>query len=426
LQTGMLLPILTNSQTRTLMPDDRLTKEEMENITGGINEQDLLINKKAKLFIIDFWDISCISCIASFPKMDSLQKTFNDQIQVILVNRQTEDATERFFKKRNKIIKPALPFITGDTIMNRYFPHVGEPYHVWIDSNGEVKLISYGHVTNIKSIDNYLTKGLLPGNAITAPAYVKSLFDEKWDKAMAYFSYLSRCIDNGMLHLRPEKKDAMIVADGCPSALTLYQIAYNERNQPYYRFNRAGRTILEAKNPEKYTEPESMDNYYEWVAEYGYNYHLYLPTEREAEKYKIMREDLARYFDLEAKIEKRRVKSFILKRKGRKTMLKSKGGSPKDNMVLSDKYISQPDSIRVYHNKSYEGFSRQMAYMLEKKWKQPFVDSTNYNGNIDIEISSATLDSMDMDSLNTELEKYGLVLIEKSVLMDVLVVRERE
>src|SRR5688572_14010525 len=97
LQTGMLLPILTNSQTRTLMPGDWLTKKEMENITGGINEGGVSINDKAKPFIIEFWDVSCISCIASFPKMDSLQKTFGDQIQIIHVNRQTEEATERFF-----------------------------------------------------------------------------------------------------------------------------------------------------------------------------------------------------------------------------------------------------------------------------------------------------------------------------------------
>ena len=424
LQTVLLLPLLTYGQERQLAMGDQLTKKEMENIIGG-SEGNPSINSRAKLFIIDFWDVACSSCIAAFPKMDSLQKTFNNQIQVILVNRQSRDSTQRFFSKRKKIKIPALPFISGDTIINRYFPHVGEPYHVWVDSAGCVKLTNYDNGTNFKNVAHFLKTGQVPANALITQRNVKSLFNESWDSTLVYFSYISRCIDNGLLRISPDHREAIITSGGCVSAVELYQIAYNERNQPFYRFNKAGRTILEVKKPSQYNRPVNYP-YSEWITLYGYNYHLYLPLHKDEEKYKIMREDLARYFKLDAKVVSRKVTCLLLTHKGNGKTLKTKGGEPKDNFIQTDNYSTTPDSLRYYINKPYEGFSRRLAGMIENKFKLPFIDSTNMTGNVDVIITGSTFDRKDLPSLKKELKQYGLILAEKEILIEALVIKDRE
>src|SRR5260221_11557354 len=40
---------------------------------------------RGKLVILELWNTWCSSCIALMPKLDSLQKEFNNKIQIILV-----------------------------------------------------------------------------------------------------------------------------------------------------------------------------------------------------------------------------------------------------------------------------------------------------------------------------------------------------
>jgi thiol-disulfide isomerase/thioredoxin len=426
LQMGLLLLATTYGQVRVLMPGDSLNKEELAYLETTVNESNYCFNNKAKLFILDFWSVNCKSCIAAFPKMDSLQKEFKDEIQIVLINRETKDSTERFFKKRKKIKIPALPFVTGDTVFNGIFRHVGEPYHVWIDGNGKVLLKSYSHVTNLNNVSNYLSKEILPEKRRSQALYVKSLFEEDWQDQVPYFSYLSRCIDNGMVRLEPEKRQAMIVVAGCRSISELFEIAFNERMQEYYGYNRAGRIVLEVNDVQRYKYEQGMTDYYEWVAENGYNYHLQLPETKEKEKYKRMREDLQVYFGVEAKVEKRWTKCFVLEKKENKAILKTKGGEPRENLVLSDSYLTMTDSMRYFINKPFEGFSRQLGWLLEKKWGKPFIDSSQILFNADIVLSQHAVESLIIEALNKELKKYGVKITEKKVLMNVLVVKERE
>ncbi|MEP7375874.1 MAG: thioredoxin family protein [Chitinophagaceae bacterium] len=425
LQSGLLLPVMLYGQEKGFSPGDQLNPEVISTILDA-QATGAGIQKNARLFIIDFWDVACASCIAAFPKMDSLQKQFGEQIQILLVNRQSRDSTERFFKKRKKIKIPELPFISGDTMINRYFRHVGEPYHVWIDSTGKVVLMSYGHITNEKNIGNYLSAGLLPGNTRTSAIRVSSLFDERWEPSMVYYSYLSHCIENGMVKISPEHSEGLIIAGGCRSIVELYQIAYNKRNQPNYGFMRMGRTMVEIKDPYPYITPQDYALFNDWVGEHGYNYHLFIPADKDKEKFNIMREDLGRYFNIDAKVVKRPVRSLVLKKSGKNILLTSKGGEAKDNFQARDRYSLEGDSLRYYINKPYEGLSRRMEYMIENKFKQPFIDSTNIKGNVDIVLSGSALDSADLKTWRMELKKYGLVLVEKEMVLEVLVIKKRE
>ena len=54
---------------------------------------------KDKLLIIDFWATWCMPCIASFPKLDSLQKEFEQELMILSVTSEEKKMVEEFLKK---------------------------------------------------------------------------------------------------------------------------------------------------------------------------------------------------------------------------------------------------------------------------------------------------------------------------------------
>ena len=131
-----------------------------EVINYSSNEIDLR-TFKGKLIILDFWQTSCTQCIKSFKKLDSLQQQFNEFVQIIAVNNESKDSTERFFRKRQTIKLPSIPFITADTTLSRLFPRHFAPWIVWIDRNGVVQYITDGNSVNDKAIQEFLA-GRMP------------------------------------------------------------------------------------------------------------------------------------------------------------------------------------------------------------------------------------------------------------------------
>jgi len=110
------------------------------------------------LIILDFWGLSCISCIQAFPKIDALQKKFNGRVQIIAVNKQTLEHTADFFAKRKKIQIPSVPFITQATLLSEWFPQEFVPWHVWLDKNLIVRYITFGHNATEENIEAFLNK----------------------------------------------------------------------------------------------------------------------------------------------------------------------------------------------------------------------------------------------------------------------------
>lgn len=101
---------------------------------------------KGKMVILDFWATWCTSCIASFPKVQELQREFKEQLQILLVTstQHGDDETKvntLLQKLRNKNRTLQLPIIIDD-YTSELFPRQSVPHYAWINGQGKVIAIT--------------------------------------------------------------------------------------------------------------------------------------------------------------------------------------------------------------------------------------------------------------------------------------------
>ncbi|WP_158643735.1 TlpA family protein disulfide reductase [Pseudobacter ginsenosidimutans] len=151
-----------------------LIGELMDSI-GSVRLFDLK-EKETELIILDFWNTNCFSCIASFPKMESLQAKFGNKVKVLLVNPwQSKEEIRKFFPKG--AVLPKLPIIINSTNLLAYFPIQTIPYHVWIGKNGAVHVLGSAYNTYEEKVSKYLRGGDVSyiANESTLPRFEPTL-----------------------------------------------------------------------------------------------------------------------------------------------------------------------------------------------------------------------------------------------------------
>lgn len=105
-----------------------------------------------RLLVLDFWERSCGTCIASMPKLDSLQRVFGDQIKLLSVTWESEDQIVDFFNK-NRFLKEYHPPVyrasaVDDRILRSYFRYVTNPHVIWIYKGKVIAITGYEHITS--------------------------------------------------------------------------------------------------------------------------------------------------------------------------------------------------------------------------------------------------------------------------------------
>lgn len=113
---------------------------------------------KGRAIIIDQWFISCIPCVSAMPKLDSLQKEFASDLQILPVTFEKQSNVETFWKKNILVKGIRLPQVVQDTLVRKYFPAVNFPHQIWINKDGIVVGITDGQSLSknniIKLINN--------------------------------------------------------------------------------------------------------------------------------------------------------------------------------------------------------------------------------------------------------------------------------
>lgn len=382
---------------------------------------------KGKLVIFDFWSFNCASCLKSFSKIDSLQRQFNNRIQFLLVNRDSKEKTREFFEKRKKLKMPVnVPLITTDSILNDILPHQGVPFYAWLDGNAKLVYLTHEQITAEKILLHLAGDSMLYRKAVNT-RYVKTIFNKPFETYVQYSTSIIKGIDTLNLHIEIPGDN---IAYDCQSIENLYQFAYNESEiDGPFQFREPGRTILEVDDIEKYRYLPGK-NYEDWQGKYGYYYQSILPESLKKDKYRIMQEDLKRFFGLDVKIEKRNVRCLALIRTSGKDKLKTKGGKSSQTAFSIELRVKDGDEryppVRYIRNMPFKNLFNTVQDFGIWRFGVKVVDSTGYSGNIDFEVHEKKLENLTIEGLRDILNKYDLDLIEKGILMDVLVLRERK
>src|SRR5262245_58840008 len=76
---------------------------------------------KGKALILDFWATWCVPCIKAFPKIDSLNYKFRNQLLILPVTYENETTVRQVIDKMEKVNHIKLGTVISDTILSSYF-----------------------------------------------------------------------------------------------------------------------------------------------------------------------------------------------------------------------------------------------------------------------------------------------------------------
>ncbi|ULT26849.1 TlpA family protein disulfide reductase [Sphingobacterium sp. E70] len=118
---------------------------------------------RGKPLIVDFWSISCASCISKFPKLQALQKEFYGNFNFMLV---AQENSKQIHTMRNEFLREnRLPTVYNDKYLNTLFPHRAVPHYVWITPVGRIAAITSAEFVDhgrVKAFINYCLQYEMP------------------------------------------------------------------------------------------------------------------------------------------------------------------------------------------------------------------------------------------------------------------------
>jgi thiol-disulfide isomerase/thioredoxin len=390
-------------------------------LTGVINhssDQIRLSEFKGKLLILDFWATWCSPCITMMPKSDSLQKAFANQIQILPVTYQSEKDVQRLLGKATKLKNVALPFVVGDTILTKLFPHKELPHYVWIDKSGTVVAITGHQEVNAITIKKMLSES---GQALAQKKDVMKSYDPNVPllfqplgiqrEQILFQSLLSRYVEGvssrfDVIRDKQGSVTRITMANGWVQFM--FALAWSDETRYFSR----NRIVLEVKDPSLVISDKQGEAFKAWLRDHAWSYEVIVPPQLSAKVFEIMRSDMTRLFpQYIASVEKRAIPCLVLARTS-------------DNDKLKSKQIAFVNNADAYslsiNNSGIQLLVSQLNHYLQHLNK-PVIDETGYKGNVDINLD-ARLSSV--DDLRKALKAYDLDLIEKKQDIEVLVIRD--
>lgn len=419
--------IQSNSQSHTairvLQPGDSLPALRVSDVLNHPEGTLALSEFKGKLLILDFWNHRCASCIAAFKKLDSLQRAFDSEIQIVLVNQESKEATEAFFKKFKHIQQPAVPMITGDSILSRYFPAQYFPSHVWVDAEGIVSKITGGYNTTRENIRAFLDqrpaaiKNFTNAQILSGP-HLSHLYSD-WTQATLRYSSLTRCRDSvNVFNETASRYDEKLVrvSCNCASGMELFLKAFNANRNTV--FGKSYNTELIGIDSLTFIRPRDPNRLDQWTSGNAFSYELMISAQQSGTLFDIMQRELQHAFDLSAYVVKKKVPGFKL------TM--SRGGEADQNSLdTEDNYrdfSSGKADLWQFKNLPLSSFINRLSIKLTKKG--PFVWKVRDHICLSFSIPASVWASDDLTELMELLKQNNLKLIEQFIETEVLVIKK--
>jgi thiol-disulfide isomerase/thioredoxin len=392
-----------------------------------------LYDFKDKLILLDFWATWCGSCIANFPKLDSIQTQFGDHLQVFLVNSiNTGDDRKKvvdfFNNRKNKYGQfHELKVVVEDSLAEQIFPHNSVPHYAWITKDHRVRAITSSNEVNFSNI-----KSVLNGESLVMPVKKDFLanklvgFPETIDNNLSFYKVFRK----GKIEGTPptiDSREEEVNVDGrilsVPRGKTMINVPLLDMymttlldNMDFLKKFTNKRLILDLDvrdSSDLIFNPEFMDKE-DWEKDNLYYYDMVIPKNEVKNLYSTILNDLNHYSGYYGRIEKRKIKCIALIATGNLDKIKTKGAAQEYSLAknLDIKYI---------RNMAFEDIVKTFDYTV-KNTNLPIINETGYKGNVDLKFAG---NLEDLSILKKELRNYNLDLIEVEREVELFVISKK-
>ncbi|WP_157366838.1 TlpA family protein disulfide reductase [Algoriphagus vanfongensis] len=372
---------------------------------------------RGKYVFLEFWAPTCTASIASLPQLDAIQKKYGERIAILPITVFGEDQITHTISGNKRLEAVALPMVVDARKMRSYFPHSVIPHVVVLDPEGVVVAI-----TGIEDLTETNMEQLLANG--------KVLFREKEDNKISLAKeekLISGAVQlqnkniwfqSAMTGYIPEVHGSLTQQFEEMSHIRIinlpllyhYSLAYSEKSRhDYYSLNRVDTIGFDRE--ELWSDKVGRD-YVDWMAEgtHVFGYELIAPAH--ANPYRMMREDLDRYFPhINAQVEKKKWMVYALVQQE---------GASYPNASGSEKSYSTRNGLEMT-NYPLQGFVYHLNAVFQRNSPYPFVNLTGIDYPIDLKLDA---NLTDVESLKQALLANGLDLILREEEINVLVLRK--
>jgi len=329
---------------------------------------------RGKLIILDFWAMWCSACFHDFPKQDSLNQQFPNDIAILKATYQTAD----------KITKPIYS-VVGDSILRAYFPYRQIPHYVWIDKTGALVATTASSGLSASNIKKVLHDESWSGNIkVDRDPSRPILLDAEMTDSLLQYALLYRGRLNGYATETIVRK-----ANGQVRGRAML-------NRPIRELFLAAIIPLfhelgERHHPKADILPSMPD-------ETRYSMDFIVSPERSDSLYRDLLDFLNASSPYTGRIAKRKTTCLVLRRTGDDGLPVAKEGKPAWMFTEKEAYLrNKPLWVLTQALNGMPDFSPLAV-----------VDETGLTGPVDIRLSGITT----VEALQRDLKRYGLSLVK--------------
>src|SRR5690606_29298136 len=152
--SGQSAPVAKGLQVGDTVPDVFIPK-----ILRYHESSAHLSDYRGKVLILDFWSTYCTICIFNMPYLHRLESSFEGELEVLPVTRESESRITSFFESGNKYkaLKGLLfPSVVEDTMLHNLFPTRSLPQLVVIDKEGVIRAFTTAEYLNEETVNQLI------------------------------------------------------------------------------------------------------------------------------------------------------------------------------------------------------------------------------------------------------------------------------
>jgi uncharacterized protein (TIGR03435 family) len=410
----------------------------LRNIKYYSKKQATLKDFRGKWLLLDFWNKGCSSCVESFPRVNEVQKTLGDRVQVMMIGLQDpEGQINRIYDRYRAKEKLTMPCVF-DSVLVKRFDYYIMPRSILIDDRGIVRaLTTTVHLDEMKAFLAGETPDMPRAYRMNEDPPVGTNHMTPFDDNKPFAVHNNGAVDTGFLFRsiltawRPGINRSL-KCEYMENGLTgnpkttfcvlgvdlkeLYTYAYLGISPGQLRIN-----SYYGKYYPRLAIEVTDSSFFKVDYKTGKNLFCYSvdlpPSQANTERVKkVMQRDFENYFGFAVSIETRDCPCWhLVATPSAKEKLKSKGGpsSSESLGVLYYKVKNTPFQDIVHVVQNLLGQNEEIVF-----------DETGITGNVDMALDCKDGLLTDFNDMKKALQANGLDLVPAEKEMKVLVIRE--